>query len=105
MTTNIRLASDEHAPAPHDTKRAAAPSYGGPQRDAINSVVDGIVGDICKDVQDVHRMLDDVEQQVLESAAAAKARLQEHVGVCVSVKDEIQHMRRVIDDIKNRAEG
>lgn len=78
------------------------PGYGGPQRDAINSVIDGIVGDICRDIGAVRTLLDQVEQQVLEGAAKAKHGLTEQVAVCVSVKDEIAHMRRVVGDIQER---
>lgn len=78
------------------------PSYGDPQREAINSVIDGLVDDICKDIAAVRTLLNEVEQQVLEGAAKAKHSLQEQVGVCTSVKDEITHMRRVVADIQER---
>lgn len=83
--------------------RQQVPGYGAPQRDAIASVIDGIVGDICKDINELRMTLDDIEKQVLASAADAKHRLNEHVAVCVSVKDEIRHMQRVVEDIKSRA--
>jgi hypothetical protein len=102
--TKIRLASDgvdlaQATPLPANEMR---PSYGGPQRDAINSVIDGIVGDICKDIADVRHILDDLEQHILEGAASAKHHLSEQVGMCVSVKDEVTHMRRVVFDIEAR---
>jgi hypothetical protein len=76
------------------------PAYGGPQRDAINSVVDGIVGDICNRIVDLRKMLDAIEQQVLESAAKSKAALNDHVGICVRINDEIRHMQTVIEELK-----
>lgn len=79
------------------------PSYGGPQRDAINSVVDGIVGDICTKIGTLRHTLDDLEQQVLEGAATAKHALQDHVQVCIRVNDEVERTRIVIDDIKAHA--
>ena len=99
-----RLADDTR----HRTQLPAndmRPTYGGPQRDAINSVIDNIVGDICSDIAKLRTTLDDIEQQVLEGAAGAKARLSEQVAICVSVKDEINHMNRVVADIQERGKA
>jgi hypothetical protein len=95
-----RLDTETRTPLP--ANELTPPGYGGPQRDAINSVIDGIVGDICRDIGAVRTLLDQVEQQVLEGAAKAKHGLTEQVAVCVSVKDEIAHMRRVVGDIQER---
>lgn len=76
------------------------PTYGGPQRDAINSVVDGIIGDICGRIGDLRKTLDDIEHQVLQSAAKSKHALNEHVSVCVRINDEIRHMQEVVADLK-----
>jgi hypothetical protein len=77
------------------------PSYGEPQRNAIDSVVDGIVGDLCKKIGDLRKTLDDIEQQVLEGAAGAKRVLLDHILVCVRVNDEIVHMQDVVKEIGN----
>ena len=95
-----KLANERHTAIPPNELR---PSYGGPQRDAINSVIDGIVSDICADIGRLRHTLDDIEQQVLEGAANAKARLNDQVQICVSVKDEITHMNRVVADIHRNA--
>ena len=79
------------------------PSYGGPQRDAINSVVDNIVHDICGKIADLRKVLDSIEQQVLEGAAGAKTTLHDHILVCVRVNDEITHMQEVVAEIKAAA--
>ena len=80
------------------------PTYGEPQRSAINSVVDNIVRDICEEITELRLALDEVEQKILENSAAVKGRLGDHVSICVGVKDEVVHIRRIIDDIKARAE-
>lgn len=85
---------------PIPTNDIKPPSYGGPQRDAINSVVDNIVSDLCGKINDLRKTLDEIEQGVLEGAAGAKSALQDHVAVCVRVNDEIVHMQAVIADIK-----
>jgi hypothetical protein len=84
------------------SRSAAIPSYGGPQRDAINSVVDGVVRDLCEKIGHLRGKLDDIEQRILEGAAGAKAALTEHVGVCVRIDAEIKHMNDVIDEIAQR---
>lgn len=81
------------------------PAYGGPQRDAINSVVDNIVGDICGKIDALRKTLDAIEQQVLEGAAGAKTALQDQVLICVRVNDEITHMQEVIADIQAAVPG
>lgn len=97
-----KLANETRTKIPPNEMR---PSYGGPQRDAINSVIDGIVADICSDIGKLRHTLDDIEQQVLEGAAAAKTRLNDQVQICVSVKDEIAHMSRVVADIQERGKA
>ena len=89
---------------PIPTNDIKPPTYGGPQRDAINSVVDNIVSDICGKIGELRKTLDDIEQQVLEGAAGAKTALQDHIQVCIRVNDEIVHMQDVIEDIKTSAQ-
>lgn len=92
-----------HQRTPLPTNEMKPPSYGGPQRDAINSIVDGVVSDICIKIGELRHTLDDIEQQVLEGAAGAKHALQDHVQVCIKVTDEIAHTQRVIAEIKTSA--
>jgi hypothetical protein len=96
---------DAAANQPHQIAAIAKqpPTYGSPQRDAINSVVDNIVGDLCGKIGELRKTLDAIEQQVLESAAGAKHALQDHILVCIRVNDEISHMKGVIEDIKQAA--
>jgi hypothetical protein len=86
----------KNAIAPQELK---PPTYGGPQRDAINSVVDGIIGDICEKVVELRKLLDQIEQQVLQSAAKSKHTLNEHVALCIKINDEVMHAREVITDL------
>lgn len=100
LTETIHQLTDESGLPANAVNKA--PGFGQPQREAINSVVDSLVADLCRDIGDVRLLLDKVEQGVIEGAAKAKHMLVEHVGVCTSVKDEITHMRRVVDDIAER---
>ena len=94
---------NQHTPVP--VNEIKPPAYGGPQRDAINSVVDNVVSDICGKIDTLRKTLDAIEQQVLEGAAGAKAALQDHIQICIRVKDEITHMQGVIEDIKAAVPG
>jgi hypothetical protein len=78
----------------------APPVYGGPQRDAINSVFDSILVDLCGKIRDLRATLDAIEQAVLESAAKSKSGLNDHVDVCVRIDGELQHMRGVVASLK-----
>jgi hypothetical protein len=90
-----------------NTQRAASPAtrtmlppgYGDPQRDAINSVVDNVVQDISRKIDDLRKQLDALEQQVLVGAAKSKLALHGQIQVCVRVNDEITHMGAVIEEI------
>jgi hypothetical protein len=80
-------------------ERAEPPGYGEPQRDAINSMIDGVLRDISHKIGELRSTLDEIEQTVLTSAAEAKAILQEHVRTCIRVEDEVRHMARVVADM------
>jgi hypothetical protein len=79
------------------------PSFGEEHRGAIDSIVTGLVGNLSKRIADLHAMLDQIEQSVLTSAERAKARLEDHVAVCVRVDDEIRAMKVVVDDLAKDA--
>lgn len=72
-----------------------APAYGEPQRDAINSIVDGILQDLIGKVHDLIRQLHDIEQGAIESAAASKERLQSHVMLCIKATEEVNRLADV----------
>lgn len=100
MNESIRQLTDDMRRTPLPTNEMKPPSYGGPQRDAINSVVDNIVGDLCGKIAALRHGLDDIEQQVLESAAGAKHSLHDHVALSLKVNDELQRTQAVIEEIK-----
>ena len=89
--------------AEHHTKIATnelRPDYGSPQRDAINSVVDSLVANLCDKIAELRASLDDIEQRILESAAHTKHSLQGHILVCIRFNDEIAHIKNAIEGIK-----
>lgn len=98
LTDGLHHTQQRTTPIPANEMKP--PSYGGPQRDAINSIVDGIVGDICNKIGELRHRLDDIEQQILEGAAGAKHALQDHVQVCTKLTDELQRTQAVIESIK-----
>lgn len=88
-----------------ELKPTAAPGYGHPQRDAINSVVDGVVGDICGKIGELRKALDVIEATVLRSAAKSKGSLNEHVGVCIRVNDEVRRLQDVVAGLEVAADA
>ena len=79
------------------------PPYGEAQTSGVNSVVGSIVDDICRKINDLRETLDEVEQQILVGAAAAKTALHDQISVCVRVNDEILHMRKVVEENRTTA--
>jgi hypothetical protein len=80
------------------------PTYGSPQRDAIGSIVDGLVDDLCQRITGIRETLDQIEQQALQSAADAKGSLSDHVGVCVRLSEEVSNLQTVVSDIRHKME-
>lgn len=78
------------------------PAFGSPQRDAINSLIDKVVSDVCEHIAELEKRLEELRQQVLVGAAAAKATLQEQVEVCLRVNDEAVRIGDTIRDITQR---
>lgn len=75
------------------------PAYGTPQRDAIGSIVDELVRDLCQRIATLRETLEKIEQRALENAANAKGALGDHVAVCVRLNDEINRVQGVAAEI------
>lgn len=80
----------------------AIPEYGGPQRDAINSVVDNLVHDVIEQIASLKKQLDRMEQQVLNSGAAAKETLTSQIMVCSRVRGQCHQIGEMIADISQK---
>ena len=78
------------------------PSPGAPQRDAINALIDKVVGDVCEQIDGLEKQLHALKQQVLVGGAAAKGTLQEQVEVCLRVNDEVSRIGDTIDEVAQR---
>lgn len=103
ITHTPRKANLSHFIDEVDRATLPSPVYGGPQRDAINSVVDQIISDLCGKIAELRNSLNVIEQQVLQSAAKSKHRLNEHVTLCIKLNDEILHAQDVVNDLKAAA--
>jgi hypothetical protein len=75
------------------------PAYGAPQRDAINSVIDGIAGNLCSEITALRKELDLIEQRALTSAAGEKHKLSEHVSDAAVLHDAVGRLREVISGL------
>lgn len=72
------------------------------RRDAIASVVDSVVSDVCDTIDALQKQLAALKDQVLSSAASAKHTLNEHVEICARVRDETDGIRDLIDRIADK---
>ena len=80
-------------------KQVEPPGYGVPQRDAIASIVDGVVRDVIENIKALQAELAKLEDQVLVSAAAAKDALNKQVEVCSRVREQTDSIRGTVDQI------
>jgi len=96
---------DEVAPRPQlvPAAQVEAPGFGGPQRDAIASIVDGVVSDVIANIQALQKQLKALEDHVLVSAANAKAALTAQVEVCARVREETANIGEIVKDIAQKA--
>ena len=101
--TAIKIRDQDHYDSLQEVPLMEAPTYGAPQQAAINSVFDGHVQDLFGKIKALRNTLDEIEQLILSGAAKAKAALQGQVDLCVQINDEINHMNKVIADLKGQA--
>jgi len=73
------------------------PALGEAKRDAIKSLIDGVSTELSKRVKAVHGTADRLEQTMLQSAARAKAILDDHVAVCQTIDDETTRLESILD--------
>lgn len=97
-----RIDQAANRPAIVPPPQVQPPEYGGPQRDAINSLVDGVVRDVIENIAALRKQLTALEQQVLVSSAAAKATLNEQVNVCARVTEETARIGDIMDQVAQR---
>lgn len=87
------------------TPKHKPPSHGEPKRDAIGSIVDEISVDLNQQIKTLKEGLDQIGQRALQSAANAKGALNDHVGICARLAEEVERTRTVIADICKKMEG
>jgi hypothetical protein len=97
---DARIAFAENALNRPAKTEPTTPVFGGPERDAINAVVDKSVQNICERIATLHNVLDEIQQDALERNAQIKLQLQDHVAVSVRINDEITHMQAVIAELR-----
>lgn len=64
---------------------------------AITACVDGLVTNQSDKVEALRKVLDAIQNRALQSAAKAKAALEEHVAITDRLDDELQHLQDVIE--------
>jgi hypothetical protein len=68
--------------------------------DVISGAMDEVASHVCAQIGDLRRTLDTIEQGVLEAAAAAKLRAQDHMQISARINDEIAQMQDAIREIQ-----
>jgi hypothetical protein len=68
-------------------------------RMAITACVDGLVTNQADKIEALRKGLDMIQQRALQSAAKAKAALQDHIAITDRLDDEIQRMQDVVADL------
>jgi hypothetical protein len=96
MNQAVHITDEQRTAIQTDLK---PPSFGASRRQGIDTLVEDLSDQICKKINDLRETLDAIQLKVLESANNAKIMLQDHVSICVQVDDELNHMRKIVDDI------
>jgi len=82
----------------------AAPSKATATRDAVASIVDGVLADAGNSMAALRKGLDAVEAVLLENAAHIKGELQEHVDLSICVLEESERINALVDRLKRQQE-
>ena len=72
-------------------------------RNAITACVDNLVTSQSEKVEALRKMLDVIQQRALQSAAKAKAALEEHVAVTDRIDDQIHYLQDAIADLMEQS--
>jgi hypothetical protein len=96
---------ERQRPTPLPPNTLSPPTYGQAQREAVSSVVDSMVNDICQRISTLRKQLDEVENIVLQGAGKAKHMLSEQIALCTKLSDEVSHSQEVIADLREAAKA
>ena len=75
------------------------PGFGETKRAAISACVDSIVDDLCKQIDDLHQTLNEIQQRALRSADVTKHAMLDHVDNCERLNGELARVREVVRDL------
>ena len=81
-----------------------APTKAAATRDAVASIVDGVLADAGKSMASLRKALDDVEALTLENAAHIKGELQEHVDLSIRVLEESERVTALVEQLQRQQE-
>jgi ABC-type transporter Mla subunit MlaD len=81
-----------------DTKEP--PSQNDKMRDTIRQVVEQLATDVRKNLDDLRRQIDDIEQLVIANAERVATSLTDHANICGDVQQEIVRLTAVIAAIR-----
>jgi len=73
-------------------------------RDAVSSIVDGVLAEASKSMKELRKGLDTVESLMLENAAHIKGELQEHVDLSTRILEESERVGELVSELKDQQE-
>jgi len=89
---------------PQRAAQVQPPTKSAATRDAVASIVDGVLADAGRSMAELRRALDSVEALTLENAAHIKGELQEHVDLSIRVLEESERVNALVDQLKRQQE-
>jgi hypothetical protein len=87
-----------------ETVTIRTPSKAEVTRDAVTSIVDGVLADASKSMASLRKALDSVETLTLENAAHIKGELQEHVELSIRVLEESERVTALVEQLQRQQE-
>jgi hypothetical protein len=94
--TEIERAIAETDRSDETPREATAPGYGEQYRSAVAACADGIVNDLVEKIQSLRRVLDQMEREVLQSAARSKHAFNGQVTLSGHFNNELLHLQGVV---------
>jgi len=85
-------------------RAAQVPTKSAATRDAVASIVDGVIADASKSMDSLAKALAAVEALMLENAAHVKGELQEHVDLSILVLQEADRLNELAAQLQRQQE-
>lgn len=89
---------------PQRAAQIQPPTRAAVSRDAVSSIIDGVLADAASSLAALRKSLDQVEALALQNAAAIKGELQEHVDLSIRVLEESERVSALVEQLQQQQE-